>query len=177
MCVKSGTIQNLEDLNRYFRAWLEKMYYQRVHSTLKKRPAVVMETHGPLRLVEPDVLEEAFKWTYQAKVDKTACIRAQGNTYEAEPILVGQTVSLRYNPFDLSHIQVWLNDKQYADAVPLKLRRHTDKRVPHEQAPAEDTTKPGLTFLEMISNEQEQMKKRTLGRTSFANAMEEGEPK
>ncbi len=177
LCVKRGTIQNLEDLNCYFQAWLEKMYHQRVHSTLKKRPAAVMETHGPLRLVEPDVLEEAFKWTYHAKVDKTACIRAQGNTYEVEPILVGQIVLLRYNPFDLSHIQVWLNDKRYADAVPLKLRRYTDKRVTHEQAPAEDTTEPGLSFLEMISNEQEQMKKQTLGRTSFANAMEEGEPK
>ncbi|MDQ0190869.1 DDE-type integrase/transposase/recombinase, partial [Alicyclobacillus cycloheptanicus] len=39
LCVKNSTIQNLDDLNRYFRAWLEKMYHQRTHSTLKKRPA------------------------------------------------------------------------------------------------------------------------------------------
>src|SRR5690606_35629557 len=101
LCVKQGKISNLDDLNHYFAAWLETMYHQRVHSTLKKRPAAVLATHGPLRLVDPDVLKQAFLWSYSAKADKTACISVQGNTYEVEPILARQSVELRYDPFDL----------------------------------------------------------------------------
>ncbi|MCL6442737.1 MAG: DDE-type integrase/transposase/recombinase [Alicyclobacillus sp.] len=176
LCVKNGTIQKLDDLNGYFRAWLEKMYHQRTHSTLKKRPAAVLATHGPLRLVEPDVLEDAFQWTYTAKVDKTACISVQGNTYEVEPVLVGQTVSLRYNPFDLARIQVWLEGKRYADAVPLKMRRHTDKRVTKADSPLPDPpAEPGTSFLETITKAHEEQKKQALGRTSFARAMKAGE--
>jgi putative transposase len=176
LCVQRGTIQNLDDLNRYFAAWLEKMYHQRVHSTLKKRPAVVMESHGPLRLVDPVVLEDAFQWTYSAKVDKTACIRVQGNTYEVEPILVGQTVSVRYDPYNLARIQVWWEGKQYADAVPLKLRRHTDKRVAQADVKMDEpATEPGVSFLETISTRSEQERKEKLGRTSFTRAAKAGE--
>ena len=176
LCVQRGTIANLDDLNHYFSAWLEKMYHQRVHSTLKKRPVVAMESHGPLRFVDPVVLEDAFQWTYTAKVDKTACIRVQGNTYEVEPILVGQTVSLRYDPYNLAHIQVWWDGKQYADAVPLKLRRHTDKRVTQADAKTEGpTVKPGISFLETISTHREQERKEKLGRTSFVRTTKEGE--
>lgn len=177
LCVKNGTIQNLDDLNRYFRAWLEKMYHQRIHSTLKKRPAAVLTTHGALRLVEPHVLEDAFQWTYTAKVDKTACISVQGNTYEVESILVGRTVTLRYNPFDLTRIQVWLEGKQYADAVPLKMRRHTDKRVTKADSPIPDLpAEPGISFLETMTKAHEKQKHQSLGRTSFARALKEGEP-
>lgn len=176
LCVQRGTIQNLDDLNRYFTAWLEKMYHERVHSTLKKRPIVVMESHGPLRMVDPVVLEDAFRWTYFAKVDKTACIRVQGNTYEVEPILVSQTVTLRYDPCNLARIQIWREDKQYADAVPLKLRRHTDKRVTQaEVKPDEPTVEPGISFLETISTQREQTRKEQLGRTSFVRTVKAGE--
>jgi transposase InsO family protein len=172
MCVNSGKIQNLEDLNRSFHAWLETMYHQRIHSTLKKRPAAVVDTHGPLRLVEPQALEAAFQWTYVAKVDKTACISVQGNVYEVEPILVGAKVTLRYNPFDLSRIQVWLEGKQYADAVVLKIRRHTDKRVTKADSPFPDPpAKQGTSFLETMAKTHEERRRQALGRTSFARAM------
>lgn len=173
--MKQGAIQSLDDLNRYFRAWLERMYHQRTHSTLKKRPAAVLETHGQLRLVDPFELEDAFQWSYPAKVDKTACIRVQGNTYEVEPILVGQTVALRYDPFNLARIQVWLDNKRYADATPLKMRRHTDKRVTRaESLIPEPPSEPGISFLETIAKEHEQQQRQDLGRTSFSRAMKAG---
>lgn len=176
LCMKNGTFQNLDDLNRYFRAWLEKMYHQRTHSTLKKRPATVLATHGPLRFVHPEVLADAFQWTYTAKVDKTACISVQGNTYEVEPVLVGQTVTLRYNPFDLTRIQVWLEGTQYADAVPFKMRRHTDKRVTQADSPLPDSpAQLGISFLETMAQAHEEQKKQALGRTSYTRAVKESE--
>jgi transposase InsO family protein len=149
LCLKQGKIAGLEDLNRYFAAWLETMYHQRVHGTLKKRPADVFATHGPLRLVTPEVLKQAFLWSHSAKADKTACISVQGNTYEVEPILAGQKIELRYDPFDLSEIQVRWEGKQYANAIPLKMRRHTDKRVAPPSEP-EPSPGPPSSFLDQL---------------------------
>jgi len=152
LCIRQGKITGLEDLNRYFSAWLEQMYHQRRHGTLKKKPAEVFATHGSQRLIPPEEMNEAFLWSYDAKADKTACISVQGNTYEVEPILAGQKLVLRFDPFDLSEIQVWWEDKRYANAVPLKLRRHVDKRV----APIpEPLTPPGppSSFLDRLVGE------------------------
>lgn len=151
LLVRQGKIASLDDLNRYFAAWLETMYHQRVHRTLKKRPAAVMATHGKLRLVDPESLQQAFLWSRTAKADKTACISVQGNTYEIEPVLAGESVELRYDPYDLQQIQVWLKGKRYADATPLKLRRHTDKRV----VPPPETEQPlgsPSSFLDSLVN-------------------------
>lgn len=170
LCVRKGTIQSLDDLNRYFWAWLEQMYHQRVHTTLKKRPADVLATHGPLRLVEPQVLEEAFLWTYGAKADKTACVSVQGNTYEVEPVLAGKKVQLRYNPFDLRRIQVWYEGRRYADAVPMTLRRHVDKRVETSLPDKAEPLPAGISFLEHLEQREANARKERLGRIQFSAA-------
>lgn len=174
LCVKQGKITSLAELNQYFAAWLETMYHQRVHSTLKKRPVVVVDTHEPLRLVDPQKLQQAFLWSHTAKADKTACISVQGNTYEVEPVLARQSIELRYDPFDLSEIQVWWNDKRYANATPLKLRRHTDKRVappPEPQAPSG----PPSSFLDSLVNDMPNRGRET-GGISYASAAEGANP-
>lgn len=169
LCVRQGKIANLEDLNAYFQAWLEPMYHQRVHSTLKKRPAQVVQEDGPLRLVDPLVLEQAFLRTAEVKVDKTACISVQGNTYEVEPALVRSKIEIRYDPYDLRDIQVWFEGKRYADATPLKIRRHTDKNLAHEQIPvdrAPDET--GSSFLDTLKAQDEAVRKRRVRPTSYS---------
>lgn len=175
LLVKQGKIASLEDLNRYFSAWLETMYHQRVHRTLKKRPAAVMATHGDLRLVDPETLRQAFLWSRSAKADKTACISVQGNTYEVEPVLAGEAVELRYDPYDLQQIQVWREGKRYADATPLKLRRHTDKRV---SAPADEPEPPGSpsSFLDQLVEQTMPVRSSSeLGRTSYESVVKGAE--
>jgi len=59
-----------------------------------------------------------FEGLEKRKVDKTGCIKVAGNLYEVDLELVGQKVLLRYDPFDLSSIQVWYDSERYADASP-----------------------------------------------------------
>lgn len=169
LCVRQGKIANLDDLNTYFQAWLEQMYHQRVHSTLKKRPAQVVQEAGPLRLVDPLVLQQAFLRTAEAKVDKTACISVQGNTYEVEPALVRSKVEIRYDPYDLRDIQVWLEGKRYADATPLKMRRHTDKKLAHDQIPVDSVPEEtGSSFLDTLKVRDEAVRKSRVRPTSYS---------
>lgn len=178
LCVRQGKIANLEELNAYFQAWLETMYHERVHSTLKKRPAKVVQEDGPLRLVDPLVLQQAFLREAQAKVDKTACISVQGNTYEVEPVLVRCKIEIRYDPFDLRDIQVWYEGKQYANATPLKIRRHTDKGLAKDQVPVDTgPEQTGSSFLDTLMVREEAIRKSRAQPTSYSQREKRGEPK
>ena len=177
LCVRQGKIQHLDDLNAYFQAWLEPMYHQKIHSTLKKRPAQAVHEDGPLRRVDLPTLRQVFLRTASAKVDKTACISVQGNTYEVEPVLVRCQVELRYDPYDLRDIQVWHEGKQYADATPLAIRRHTDKRLAKDQVPVQDPApSTGFSFLDGLREQDEAIRQSRVRPTLYSGSGKGGEP-
>ena len=175
LCVRQGKIANLEDLNGYFQAWLEHCYHQRVHRTLKKRPAQVVQEDGPLRRVDPLVLQQAFLRSAEAKVDKIACISVQGNTYEVEPVLVRCKVEIRYDPYDLRDIQLWYEGKRYVDAIPLQIRRHTDKKMAKDQIPVETASEEtGSSFLDTLKAQDEALRKSRARPTSYSQKNQRG---
>ena len=49
-----------------------------------------------------DALTEAFRWSEQRTVTKTATVSLHGNTYEVQAVLVGCKVELVFSPFDLN---------------------------------------------------------------------------
>ncbi len=111
------------------------------------------------------------------KVDKTACMSVQGNTYEVEPALVRCKVEIRYDPYDLRDIQVWYEGKRYADAVPLSLRRHTDKKLAKDQVPVDDPTPDtGTSFLDTLKAQDEAIRKSRARPTSYSKREQRGEP-
>ncbi|MFZ5639176.1 MAG: hypothetical protein ACOY4Q_00570 [Bacillota bacterium] len=59
--------------------------------------------------------------------------------------LVKKKVALRFDPQDLSRLEVWFEGQQYPDALPLNMTRHRHKALPELEQPREST---GLNFLE-----------------------------
>ena len=101
--------QTLEQLNQLFRAWLSEGYNHREHSALAgKTPAQVFsEDTKPLRFPSPEALRDAFLWEKTPRVDKTGCISLGSLCYEVGLEYVRKQVTVRYDPFDLSVIEVW----------------------------------------------------------------------
>ncbi|MFW0861717.1 MAG: Mu transposase C-terminal domain-containing protein [Dethiobacter sp.] len=66
----------------------------------------------------------------------------EGNRYEVTLDLAKRRILLRYDPFDLSVIQVWSNGQLCEDAAPMDLTRSYHRRVkPDEpQSPKTDPT-------------------------------------
>ena len=81
-------------------------------------------------------LTEIFLWEEERKVDKSSCIRLYGNTYEVDPALGSKKVTLRFDPFDLGVVQVWLGDKRFADATVLDLTRKALEKAPKQECTA-----------------------------------------
>ena len=101
--------QTLERLNEFFRAWLSEGYNHRVHSALAgKSPAQAFtQDTKPLRFPSPEALREAFLWEKTPRVDKSGCISLNGLCYEVGLEYIRKQILVRYDPFDLSVIEVW----------------------------------------------------------------------
>jgi len=69
------------------------------------------------------------------RVTRTATIPLEGNSYGVDPALVGRRVELRYDPEDLSRIDVYLNGTKAGVATPFVTRRHTHRAVPRRHGP------------------------------------------
>lgn len=128
--IEQGLISTLEQLNQKFTAWLDGYYHERRHGTTKQTPKARLATGSrQVRRKTLAELTEIFLWEENRKVDKTGCVQLMGNVYEVDLELCGQTALLRYDPFDLSRIQVRHDGKRYSDAAVIDLSIKYDRRV------------------------------------------------
>ncbi len=93
-------MQSLANLNRALRLYIEIEYHRRPHRMLKKTPLDCWANIGQrVRYPEPGVdLEDLFLFESKRKVHKDRTVSLNGMVYEIDAALVGETVTLRYNP-------------------------------------------------------------------------------
>jgi putative transposase len=169
--IASGKLCTLEELNNYFWAWLE-VYHQKPHGSLKKTPKERFEEgQTPLRKLDPLRVRQSFLWQEKRRVDKTGCFTLDGNTYEVSAALVRRQITVRYDPYDLSVIQVFYGGEAYPDAEPLDLRkpRHRDLG----QVSRTPTITTNLNFLELAKRQYDEELRKRLGAMRFPCPKEE----
>jgi putative transposase len=67
------------------------------------------------------------------RVTKTATVSLYANRYEVDPGLVGRNVELRFDPENLSVIDVVTNGVTICQAAPFKIGRHVHPSVKKEE--------------------------------------------
>ena len=119
----------LDDLNRYFKVWLQECYHTRVHGSLNgMSPEIAYKTSkSPRRFASPDVVANAFMRVEQRKVDKSGCISFSARKYEVGVLLAGRTVTVAYDPNDIQTLTVEHDGKAW-QVQELKIGEHTGPR-------------------------------------------------
>jgi putative transposase len=153
---------DLEALNRLFRAWLSEGYNQREHSALAgKSPAQAFrQDPKALRFPSPEKLREAFLWEKSPKVDKTGCISLNGICFEVGVEYMRKNVLVRYDPFDLSLIEVWQQGEKKKTVSPAHIgefNRNSKKR------PEESEKSGSSRLLRLLASQEKQRLKQELG--------------
>jgi putative transposase len=173
LLVNQGKLTTLEQLNQYLRSWLES-YDNRVHRTTKQTPKHRFESSlEPRRYLTAEELQSLFLWEEDRTVRKTSTMEVEGNRYSVEDFLRGKKIQIRYNPFDLSRIQVWMDGIRYEDAKPLELRSQKHSKLPEDQG--EPHPSVVSNYLELLRQQQEEQKRKKLGTTSYALLKEKKE--
>lgn len=147
-------IESLEALNDLFVAWAEQVANRRIHAETRQAPIERFGAGGPHRSADPDRLREAFRWSITRKVTRTATVPLEGNQYAVDPSLVGRRVELRYDPEDLSRLDVFYEGKPAGVATPFVIGRHTHRSVP--QAARPEATPTGIDYLSLVAAAHEE---------------------
>ncbi|MDH3684557.1 MAG: DDE-type integrase/transposase/recombinase, partial [Acidimicrobiia bacterium] len=146
-------VAGLDELNRLFTAWVETVYHRRAHSETGEAPLDRFDTAG-LIMPETGQLREAFLWSESRTVTKTATVSLHSNVYQVDAVLVGRNVELVFDPFDLTDIEVRLDDRPMGAAVPYRIDRHS-----HPAARPDPVTEPvestGIDYLRLVEHQRD----------------------
>ena len=142
-------IETLTEFNELFTAWVETVYHQRVHSETGQTPLARFTATDPPPLPTPAVLHEAFLWSEQRLVTKTATVSLHGNTYEVDAALVGRRVELVFDPFDLTCLPVRYAERDIGIAVQPQVGRHVHPAAQPNHSPY-TAPQPRTTYLAQL---------------------------
>ncbi len=154
--IEQKRITTLEQLNGALAAWVDGYYHERIHGSTKQTPRVrAAASSRKMRKKTFVELTDIFLWEEKRKVDKTGCVSLHGNTYEVHLELCGERIALRYDPFDLSHIQVWHEEASWPDATVVDLTRPYDHRVKPDAVEIVMEPDGQLAFLELAEKKRQ----------------------
>lgn len=145
---EAAGIGDLEELNDRFTAWVETMCNTRLHAETGETPIARFLAGGPPRAADPALLQEAFRWSAQRVVTRTATVSLAGNRYEVDPGLVGKRVELRYDPENMASLSVYREGRLAGVATPFVLSHHVHPAVP--QAARAEPQPTGIDYLGLV---------------------------
>jgi putative transposase len=156
-------IASFQQLNDRFLAWAEQVCNTRVHAETGQTPIQRFTSQGALRAVEPSLLREAFRWSVVRRVTSTASVSLAGNRYSVDQALIGRRVELRFDPEDLTRLEVYWEGHPAGQAIPFILGRHVHRQVPQAQPP----TPPAPTGVDYLGIVLAAHDAETLGQLAF----------
>ena len=149
--------KGVAELERLFAGWIEQHYHRQIHSETGQTPierfdAAVGDT--PPVLPTTETIREAFLWAETRLVTKTATVSLHSNRYEVDSALVGRHVELVFDPFDLTQINVFYEDRPVGTAIPHVITRHTHPAArPEPEADRPNNEAPQIDYLGMLTDQ------------------------
>lgn len=181
-------VKTLPELNRKFSVWLDEGYIHESHDALKleerdphtgellskrERTPYQAYTEDPakVRYVSSIECRDAFLWEEQRVVDKSGCIKLAGVVFDVGVALIRRRVDLRYDPFDLSVIEVWHDGKFQRKAEKLCMPEFAPKPA---ASPAATTRKPTFSrLLRVYEEKNKDREKQRNGALTFRSQRED----
>lgn len=168
--VEASHLTTLTDLNESLWAWLECVYHQHIHSQTQQTP-LARFTAGldQVRHADPETVRRAFLWREKRKIRRDATLSLQGNRYQVDPPLAGRTLELRFDPFDLAHIELYLDGTHLGLATVIVQNRQRHLAVARLATESPDSPKPksSLDYLAALRAEYQAQQQRELGPLQF----------
>jgi len=150
---------SLQALNRRLWAWVEGEYHHTPHRGLDgETPLERWASHADeVRFPEPHLdLDDLFLCEVKRKVQKDRTVSLNGVIYEVDAALVGQNVTLRFEPAAKGRpVQVWHERQQIQLAKPLDayancfVKRHRPSWTATADTPAPEPPPSGLNLREL----------------------------
>ena len=144
---------SLEELNQRLWAWIEQVYHRSQHSGLGTTPLLRWQQDiEQVRQLPPATdLRRLFFYRVNRFVRRDSTLLLRGRFYEAPPALARETIEVRFDPLDLSQLEIYFQGKpqgiaRLVDAV-VNAQLLSPKPAP---VPAPKPT--GINFVELLEH-------------------------
>lgn len=175
--VETSAIATLAELNESFWAWLELVYHRSVHSETGQTPLERYQAGtGDVRQADGETLRKAFLWREKRRVRKDGRVELQGNTYRVDPQFIGRQIELRFDPFDLAILEVWMDGNCFGRANVVQQGREQHiavERLTVQTAPVPAQPKTSLDYLAVLRAEYQQHLRQQAGTLRFSQLPQE----
>lgn len=171
-------VTSLAHLNQSLLAWLEVVYHRHLNSETGQSPLerFRQQAKPTTRPVDPASLRQAFLHRDPRKVAPTATVSFQGNRYRVPDYLRGRTIELRYDPFDLSHLELWFQDTFLQTVQPDHLVNPSHPDVTPDPSPAPPPANTGLDYLALLRAEHDRLLQAQLEGIHFSHLTARSQP-
>ena len=169
--VEASQITQLTELNASLWAWLGCVYHQHEHSETHQTPwARYTAGLAQVRHADPETVRRAFLWREQRKVRRDATLSLQGNRYQVDPRYAGRTLELRFDPFDLTQVELYLDRTLVGLATVMIQNRQRHLAVEHLATEPLEPPKPksSLDYLAALRAEYHTQQQHELEPLQFA---------
>jgi len=150
-------MSSVEALNRRLWGWVEGEYHQSPHKGLDGETPADRWARSSDEVTMCGELGELFLFEQKRRVQKDRTVSLYGVVYEVDAALVGETVTLRFDPAKLGRpVQVWHRGERAQDAKRVDVyancfvrRDHASKRLTGATPP--DAPAAGLNLRDFSS--------------------------
>ena len=182
-------VKTLSELNRKFTVWMDEGYTHDTHDALvleqrdlktgellhkRERTPYQAYTEDPAKVRYISSLEcrDAFLWEKERTVDKSGCVKLSGLLFNVGVALIRRRVDVRYDPFDLSVIEVWQEGKFLRKAEILDMPEFTPRQP---DSPASETKKPTHSRLLRVYEEKNKLREKQRNGALDFRSQQEGQ--
>jgi len=112
---------SLEELNQRLWVWIEQVYHRSEHGGLGTTPLLRWQRDiEHVRQLSPSTdLRRLFFYRLNRLMRRDSTFMLRGQLYEVPPQFAGQTIEVRFDPLDLSKVEIYFQGEAQAMARPI----------------------------------------------------------
>ncbi|MBV8892130.1 MAG: DDE-type integrase/transposase/recombinase [Acidobacteria bacterium] len=151
---------SLLELNQRLWVWIEQVYHRSEHGGLGITPLLRWQRDiEHVRQLPPAAdLRRLFFYRLNRLVRRDSTFLLRGQFYEAAPQFAGQTIEIRFDPLDLSEVEIYFQGER--QAIARRVDAVINAQLPSLKpllAPAPQPT--GINFIELLEQKQQSLER------------------
>jgi putative transposase len=154
------------------------VYHERLHSETHQKPIDLYRSGlEHVKPVDTVKVARAFLWRFNRKVSDSGFISMLGNSYSVDPVWAGRRIELRCDPFDLSHLEVYRDNRPIGTATVRKLKRGSCLDLVPSTPPSPTPAPTGIQFIDALREEHRRHLAAEIGEIPFRTALRDSSEK
>jgi putative transposase len=163
----------LDELNAFWRAWLDERYHRVEHSETGEPPLERFErllATTERRRTDPVLLDEVLRLHARRKVDKkTSTVDINGVRFVVDTSLRSRWVQVLYDPHELSSVVIYFDGRRIQRAQPQIAGERPEPHPTRQPRPP-----PSVDYLALLRRDHERRRAEELSQLRFTPVRDEG---